>query len=441
MPKPLRFFRAVTLVALASLIGPAASLAQESEKFDQIAAETSEARELPITEDIVEAFLSRDELEQRLLSDLATEYPADEAAADERALKAFGLLAGDVSLTDLVLELYTEQIAGFYDPETNEMYLIGDDAEVDAEEEFTYAHEVIHALQDQAFDLMKVQEPVLDGTNDDRAIAITSLIEGDAVVGSVEYVLRHPVLAGRLALAGVTDTPVFDAAPPILTQSLLFPYLAGQGFVATIRGEDGWNAVDAVYRDPPASTEQILHPEKYIDRDDPTAVTLPDLATALGAGWTKAEENNFGEFQTSVLLANLAPGEGFDATSGFDLPEEATAGAAGWDGDRYAVWANGDQDVVIWSSVWDSEDDAAEFSSALQNRDEARFDGLFEGEASDQVTLIVDGYAVRITVSGTEVTYVLAPTLELADAAMGTVSDTDGTSKVGAYVGHARLPF
>ena len=432
MSNSLRLFQAVSVVALAALIGPAASLAQDNDKFDQIAAETSEARQLSITEDIVEAFLSRDELQQRLLSDLATDYPAEEAAADERALKAFGLLAEDVTLTDLVLELYTEQIAGFYDPETNEMYLIGDDAEVDAEEEFTYAHEVIHALQDQAFDLMKVQEPVLDGTDDDRAIAITALIEGDAVVGSVEYVLRHPVLAGRLALAGVTETPVFDTAPPILTQSLLFPYLAGQGFVTTIRGENGWESVDAVYSDPPASTEQVLHPEKYIDRDDPTAVTLPDLATALGAGWTKAEENNFGEFQTSVLLANLAPGEGFDATSGFDLPEEATAGAAGWDGDRYAVWANGDQDVVIWRSVWDSADEAMEFSGALQNRDEARFDGLFEGETPDQVALVVDGFAARINVSGAEVTYVLAPTLELVDAAMGAVGDTAGIPEAGA---------
>jgi hypothetical protein len=362
-------------------------------------------------------------LEQRLLADLATEYPAEEVAADERALEAFGLMPEETDLGDLVLDLYTEQIAGFYDPESDEMYLIGDDDELGAEEEYTYSHEVIHALQDQAFDLVAVQAPVEAGTDDDRATAVVALIEGDAVVGSTEYVLNHPMLAGRLALVGIPESPVFDAAPPILTQSLLFPYLAGQGFVTTLRQEGGWEAVDAAYADPPVSTEQILHPEKYMERDDPTPVVLPDLAAALGADWTKAEENNFGEFSTAVLLADLEPGEGFDALSGAALPDEARAAAAGWDGDRYAVWANGERDAVVWRSVWDSDEDAVEFARALQTHDEERFDGLWEGETPDEVALVTDEVAARISTDGATVTYVSAPTLELVDQAMGAMRE------------------
>lgn len=420
-----RWALAGPLALLLALTAAPAVLAQDPDEFDRIAAETAELRELPIEQEIVEAFLTRDELEQRLLNDLATDYPAAEVAADERALKALGLIEEDVDLSGLVLDLYTEQVAGFYDPETDEMYVIGEDDDLDALEEFTYAHEVIHALQDQAFDLVALQTPLEDGTDDDRSYALSALIEGDATVGSLEYVINNPILAGRIALAGTIDTPVFDGAPPILTTTLIFPYLAGQNFVSAVRGSGGWEAVDAVYADPPTSTEQILHPEKYTDeRDDPTEVTLPDLAAALGNGWTKAEENNFGEFQTLLLLAQLDPGDGLDASGGFDLPESATEAAAGWDGDRYSVWANGDDDVVLWRTVWDSEADATEFAQALQASEGERLDSGFEGESPDDVALVTESDAARIVTDGTEVVYVLAPTLELVDAAIGALASS-----------------
>ncbi len=420
MPSPRRrAARALALPLLLIGLAAAPAAAQDASDFDRIAAETAELRGLPIESDIVEAFLTRPQLGQRLLEILAKDYPPAEIAADERALKAFGLIEADLDLGAFVLDLYTEQIAGFYDSATDEMYVIGADDELDAAEELTYSHEVIHALQDQAFDLEAVQSAVEDGTDDDRAVAISALIEGDAVSSSVDYLIGHPVLAGRLALVGTPNTTVFDSAPPLISQGLLFPYLAGQGFVAALRAEGGWDAVNAAYADPPASTEQVLHPEKYLDRDDPTAVALPaDLGDALGPGWTKAEENNFGEFQTSVLLAELAPGEGFNATGGSSLPEGAVAAAAGWDGDRYAVWADGDRDAIVWHSVWDTEEDAAEFAGALQTREEGRFDVAFEGDAADATLLAADDIAVRVVTVGAEVFYVLAPDADLAETAL-----------------------
>ena len=423
MPSPRR--RAARVLALPLLLlglAAAPAAAQDATDFDRIAADTAERRELPIESDIVEAFLTRPELGQRLLEILAEDYPPAEIAADERALKAFGLIEADLDLGAFVLDLYTEQIAGFYDPATDGMYVIGADDELGADEEFTYSHEVIHALQDQAFDLEAVQAAVEDGTNDDRAIAISALIEGDAVSGSIEYVASHPVLAGRLLLVDIPATPVFDGAPPLIAQGLLFPYLAGQAFVAALRAEGGWDSVNAAYADPPASTEQVLHPEKYLDRDDPTAVALPaDLGDALGAGWTKAEENNFGEFQTSVLLADLALGEGFDAVGGSSLPEAVVAAAAGWDGDRYAVWANGDRDSIVWRSVWDSDEDAVEFATALQAREAGRFNASVDASGDgrdDDAILLADDVAVRVATVGAEVFYVLAPDADLAESAL-----------------------
>ena len=129
-----------------------------------------------------------------------------------------------------------------------------------------------------------------------------------------------------------------------------------------------------------------------------------------------------GELQTAVLMADLEPGQGMnELTGGLDLPEPATNAAAGWDGDWYALWGNGDQEVMVWRSVWDSEEDAEAFSRALRGREEARFGGAFEGETADDVALVTEGNVVRVVRTGAEVTYVLGPTLDLADRTLGAV--------------------
>lgn len=190
-----------------------------------------------------------------------------------------------------------------------------------------------------------------------------------------------------------------------------FTYGQGEAFVAALRDEGGWDAVDAAYADPPVSTEQILHPEKYFGaRDDPTPVALPDPAAALGDGWTLVHENALGELQTAVLLAN-------QEASGFGpLPEAAAAAAAGWDGDRYALWTDGQAEVLVWRSVWDGDAEAAEFVAALRDREEARTGQAWT--AADGTGLIDGGRAVRLRRVGDEVTYVVAPTISLAGAAL-----------------------
>jgi hypothetical protein len=113
-----------------------------------------------------------------------------------------------------------------------------------------------------------------------------------------------------------------------------------------------------------------------------------------------------------------------NASGGFDLPESATEAAAGWDGDRYSVWANGDDDVVLWRTVWDSEADATEFAQALQASEGERLDSGFEGESPDDVALVTESDAARIVTDGTEVVYVLAPTLDLVDATIGALASS-----------------
>ncbi|MEO5941629.1 MAG: hypothetical protein ABIZ72_11360, partial [Candidatus Limnocylindrales bacterium] len=211
----------------------------------------------------------------------AKDNPADVLAANERALKAFGLLPGDASLSDLYIKLLGSQVAGLYSPDDKQLYVVSRSGGLGPAEKTTFAHEFNHALQDQNFDLgaLKLDE-IGQG---DRSFARLALVEGDATLLMSLWQIQNLSQAelGQLLVGAGTDpgTQVLLDMPPVLRESLLFPYTSGLGFVQGIQAGGGWAAVNAAFARPPASTEQILHPEKYAGGEAPIAVMLPkDLA-------------------------------------------------------------------------------------------------------------------------------------------------------------------
>jgi len=418
---------AVLAIALAvttcGVIGGA--LAQDADaeieleaNLDRIARETAELRELPPLAEIDDVLVSQDELLAMMSSLITEEITPAEAAAQSRSLAALGLIPVGTDLFDLTLRLMSEQVAGFYDPLNDEMLVVFDGNP--GLTEYFYSHEVIHALQDAHLDPDDLMED-LTALNSDQTLATVALYEGDAVAGSTAYLERHPELTGALLRGVGRDSSVMDEAPASVTIALLFPYISGAAFVDRLLAEGGWDAVDAAYADIPASTEQVLHPLKYLERDEPSRIALPDLSTALGAGWQVVDEDTLGELQTAVLLADFDPGEGFNGITGdLALPEAARNAAAGWDGDRFALWEDGDdgRETLVWRSVWDSPEDARAFSRALAQFGNGRWDGVFNGESPDDVALITPDIAARILLDGQEVLYVQAPDLALTDAAL-----------------------
>ena len=291
----------------------------------------------------------------------AKDNPADVLAANERILKAFGLLPADASLGDLYIKLLGGQVAGLYSPDDKTLYVVSRSGKgLGAAEKTTYAHEFDHALQDQNFDLGTLQlDEIGQG---DRSFARLSLVEGDAtlVMSIWQGSNLTPAEIGEL-LAGAADDPstaLLLSMPPILRESLIFPYTSGLSFVQGLQTGGGWTAVNDLYAKPPASTEQIIHPEKYAAGEGPVAVTLPaDLAARLGSGWTKALEDSFGEFQLGVWLRG-------NTTIGAGAANDA---AAGWGGDRIAVLngPNGTWAVVL-RTAWDTAADAEAFEAAAR---------------------------------------------------------------------------
>jgi hypothetical protein len=337
--------------------------------MDTIEEQVMRLRGLVPTQPVERVLMTQEQLYERMRQDFEEEFPPEEARDYALTLAAFDFLDPDIDMYDLLLRLYTEQIAGFYDPETEQIYVIADLGLMGQMERLIYAHEFTHALQDQHFDLEAL------GIGDDDAeekydseylSAVQALVEGDARLMEQQFLQSHysPDELTKLMQESLeVDTTVLDAVPDVLRASLLFPYEYGQTFVEALYEEGGWAAVDAAYANLPSSTEHILHPDRYIAGDAPQLVSLPPLTDTLGAGWRQADEDIVGEYFARFYLAQQIP------------QEDAKIAAEGWDGDRYAVHhrqADGAL-VMVLQTVWDTPSDAEEFVDAYVAYAEGRF--------------------------------------------------------------------
>ena len=290
-------------------------------------------------------------------TEIATENPPALVAATERLYKALGLLPADSSLNALELNLLASQVVGFYDEKTKRMYVVSTTGEIGPTQQITYAHEFDHALQDQTFGLKKVVPDVKD--QGDRSTARTMLVEGDATLLMSLWAQGNLTAAQLAQIAGSTDPAAqaaLDATPPILKEPLLADYTSGLtlalGAWQTTRSFDG---VNALFRNPPDTTEQVLHPDKLASREPAVVVTIPkDLATRLGKGWTVSLQDTLGELVLGILVRTGKPDAGTDP-------------AQGWGGDRVALveGPNGATAAIV-DTAWDTTQAADAYFAAIQ---------------------------------------------------------------------------
>jgi len=358
--------------------GQGATVAAAEESVEQIKAVVARLRGLDFTGEVNVGTKTREELETFVIEKMSTIMTEDEFEGYATALKMFGLVPSDMNMKEVIVKLLTEQIAGFYDADTKTLYVMSDLAPM---ADMTTAHELVHALQDQHFDLSTL--PMETTSNDDLALGLSSLIEGDAMVVTIAYQVEVAGLPSEVAegmerfmvqaLAGMGGASLPDL-PPVLVEGLLFPYTRGLEFCRThMKGAD-WDALVPIYHDPPLSSEQILHPEKYApERDDPVALELPDLSETLGPGWEHWVSNVVGELGVSILFNQ------------FLAPRQIVGAAEGWDGDTYAVYRNmaGPERCLAWYTTWDSPDDAHEFFRVLGKMVTYRFPKAEETRSSD----------------------------------------------------------
>jgi len=317
--------------------------------FAEIEGQVRELRELPAPGIGPAEIIDRAQLATELEEMLAAEWTGDELADANLTLRAMGLLTADQDLRELSHALLADQVIGFYDPLEERMVVVSDEG-LSVLARITYAHEYTHALQDSAFRSFDEREEL---TDDDAILARQALEEGDATLVMFQWALEN-LEPDELQEVTTAPQPDTSAVPGWMLRQLQFPYLAGFTFVSALRGSGDWAVVDDAYTDAPVSTEQVLHPEKYLAGEAPVGVEAAGLAERFGAGWENVAPTTIGEAMIDIWLVELGAGQ-----------DEATAAAAGWGGDRLAVARGGDDDwAMAWRIAWDSAAEADEFAAA-----------------------------------------------------------------------------
>lgn len=240
----------------------------------------------------------------------------------------------------------------------------------------------------------------------ERCAALRALIEGDASLTELNWFFANGTSEDQADIMEFYENlemPIFDTAPEFITLDFTFPYQHGYAFVEHLFNKGGWGTVDRAYVEPPLSTEQIIHPERYPD-DKPVQVSLPDMNGFLTGTWVELDRNTMGEWYTYLILA-----KGLDENA--RLKEgDASAAAEGWGGDAYVVYHNTDigSTIMVLHTLWDTSNDADEFADAFQDYANARF-----GTSSTEGWQGNDGYHTFVQ-EGDTTTWILAPDAETA---------------------------
>lgn len=303
--------------------------------------------------------------------------------------------------------LMTSQAAAYYDPETKKFYVLfsGMPSVMSGPLE---AHELTHGMQDQRFDLNRyVMTQTENGLNDDELLARQSVVEGEASLIMTQWQMRS--LTGQtpdatalgmvarmqadLSLDAIRQqseqsiaimqkelgsspdgeavadmrnaVKAMDALPSFMLEFMIGAYMKGMYFVNEIQRKQGWEGVDRLFTNPPSSSEQILHPEKYLAGENPVKIEWPAFEGdgSVFAGWRLLETNTLGEIGWRLVFQEQG------------LAREAKSAAAGWAGDSFAVLKREDSDdlILLNYTCWDTEADALEFSKLYAKVVESKY--------------------------------------------------------------------
>ncbi len=346
-----------------------------------LSVEVSKIRGLKFKKDVKVGVYNRDQLKKFLIGELDKEFPKDKALAVERIMKKFGVLPADMDLRKAVVDMMTAAIGGFYHLRTKELRMIGEaDPSPAAKamnaqlkqafgvtmDDITLAHELCHGAQDQNFEII-TNYPFEDKHDDDLVGAVKAVVEGDATLLGWTYGVKgaiHQLMPNVISgyKSGKTGTDA-DKLPAFLRKGLLFPYAYGTDFVyETWKAKgDKWDSITNLFKDPPLSTEQILHRDKYETRDHPQGIANVELEKGLEGG-KLLDHNVMGEYSILLLLEELGAAD-------------AAGAASGWDGDRFWGFDIGGKVVVVWFTTWDGEAEAKEFADAYAAVLEKKYSG------------------------------------------------------------------
>jgi len=392
----------------ANLGSESRSTARESRLVERMLRRVEAARGLEARKPVPGVRLERSELIARVKAHVSRELPPEAIRDEGLALALFGFVPTQFDYEAAEYRLLEDQLAGYYEPADGTMYLARDLG--DEEATATLAHELVHALQDQYWNLeLRAKYRAGDG---DRSESVSALAEGDATSAMFDVMITIAApSSGRTALDLSDDafvSQIRDAmsqgpgasAPHVMRSSLSAPYIYGTLFVNALRRKGGWTTVDRAWEDPPTTSEQILHVDKWLAHEPAIAVTAPTFA-ALGSGWRAADEDSEGE-----VGARIAFEEWMD-------PAAAAEPSEGWGGDRGLLVTNAEQSAFAWRLRYDpgkTKDERAVHAYAAIARALDRVLGPAQSsEATFACRERTDRGPMAVARVGTDLVFVLGP--------------------------------
>jgi hypothetical protein len=378
-----------------------------SPEVDQILRQLSELTGLRVKHRVVQQTMERSQLKEYFDKRIREVTKPEEIALEELALKRLGFLPRDYDLKQATIELMAEQAAAFYDYRAKKMVLLADGGGLS--EEMALVHELSHALADQHFRLEKFLAKAAG--SDDGSLARMAVMEGQATWLMSEFSARRMgqslkdsdmlvEMMANMASAGGSGFPIFEKAPLYVRESLVFPYGRGMRFQHHVLKALGQAAFSEVFRQPPETTQEILHPELYLARRDgrralPAPLAPPTLPSPKA--WNRIADGTSGEFDHWVWLRQY--------------DKEQAGLAEQWRQGSYALWKHkGDQRIALtYVSRWSSAEAARKFFQtyrkvlegktaeiAVESEGETRLagrnaDGRFEVVVEGEVVTAVEG--------------------------------------------------
>lgn len=359
----------------------------------------------------LETVLERESLTSGEFREVITgvfEARRDKIEGDQLLYETLGLMNPGTSLYDILLTFSTEGTLGWFDLDDERQYVVLDSEELTLAHERTYVNEYVNHLQAVNFDIRSKYDATED--NDDARYALQAILEGDSAIGEYIYTTEHFTPEEQETSINEPNEVFREAlnmAPYIAIRTFVFPFAEGLDFaVQLFQSAGGWGLINQALDTPPASTEQVLHLEKYAAGEMPISVEMPDLGWVLGDEWKHVRTGVLGElFITAWLETDFSP-------------QAASIAATGWGGDAYSLFEAPDgQGILVLATVWDSEQDAEEFFVTVQEHAEARsgvgwVDSAIAPEAGTATLPDRTVYAER---KGARSLFIIAPSAELVD--------------------------
>jgi hypothetical protein len=286
------------------------------------------------------------EMDRRLADYLDTYFPKRFYARRSEAWQTIGALPRDVGYLEAIDAYQQGQVLGFYNSQNEELVYTGD-AELNRIEQFVLAHELTHAIDDQHFDLDRL-DGLVARCQEERFQAALGIVEGSANHFATQVLINFPIQeVGSIREDGTQEVP------PFIVDLQAYPYTTGQRFADTLSDANGPSAIDDALETFPTTTEQVMHPTKF-PHEVGESLDVPDFAPTFGEGWRDLDVMVVGELWLKILLH-------------LRLDDVVAApAAAGWNGGIYRAWTDGDDVAVIMSTIWDTPKDAQEFSETLE---------------------------------------------------------------------------